>query len=84
MKYKKIVLYVAIAACLLSWIGVGVGFMMDMERNVAIGLVTTAAITTEALFWAVAFVFGMSVYESRRKIGVWVKARLGIGKREST
>ena len=68
MKYKKLILYAAIAATVTAWIVVGVGFAFEVEKTTLLILVAVAAIATEILFWAVAIVFGISIFESRKKI----------------
>ncbi|MEE8294293.1 MAG: hypothetical protein V3R64_01140 [Sphingomonadales bacterium] len=83
MKYKKIILYTAIGATLASWIGLGVGLAIGVEKTIFIILVTVAAVVTEILFWAVAVVFGISVFESRKKIWKWIKTKLRLGKNKN-
>lgn len=75
MKWKKVILFAAIVFFVASWIGVGFGLVLEVEKTIFIILVSVAAVATEALFWAVAIVFGISVYESRKKIWNWVKTR---------
>ncbi|WP_269716130.1 hypothetical protein [Caulobacter sp. NIBR2454] len=71
MNWKKILLGVVGVACLASWIALGVGLALDVERPLRLGLVVAAAIATEALFWSVAAVLGVSVVQARRQI--WAK-----------
>jgi len=80
MKYKKVILYTAIGATVASWIVLGVGLAIGVEETIFIIMVAAAAIATEVLFWAVAVVFGISVFESRKKIWGWVKSKLRLGK----
>ena len=80
MKYKKLILYIAIAATLVSWIVAGAGFALDVEKTTFLIMVAAAAIATEVLFWAVAIVFGISVFESRKKIWLWLKTKLRLTK----
>ncbi len=80
MKYKKLILYTAIAATVASWIVVGAGFALDVEKTTFLIMVAAAAIASEILFWAVALVFGISVFESRKKIWQWFKSKLSFGK----
>lgn len=79
-KYKKVFLYTTAGATLASWIVVGAGLAFGVEDTILIIMLTIAAIVTEVLFWAVAVVFGISVFESRKKIGRWVKSKLRLGK----
>ncbi len=80
MKYKKLILYTAIAATVASWIVAGVGFAFGVEKTIFIIMIAVAAIASEVLFWAVAIVFGISVFESRKKIWQWFKSKLSFGK----
>lgn len=80
MKYKKLILYTAIAATIASWIVAGVGFAFGVEKTIFIIMIAVAAIASEVLFWAVAIVFGISVFESRKKIWQWFKSKLSFGK----
>lgn len=83
MKYKKVILYTAIGATLASWIVLGVGLAIGVEKTIFIILVSVAAVATEVLFWAVALVFGISVFESRKKIWKWIKTKLRFGKNKN-
>ena len=80
MKYKKLILYAAIAATVAAWIVAGVGFAFEVEKTTLLILVAVAAIATEILFWAVAIVFGISMFESRKKIWLWIKTKLRLAK----
>lgn len=71
MNWKKIVLGVVGAACLVSWIGLGAGLAMGVEKAPRIALAIAAALTTEGLMWSVALVLGVSVFQARRRI--WAK-----------
>lgn len=71
MNWKKIVLGIAGAACLASWIALGAGLALNVDKPVRLGLAVAAAVTTEALFWSVAAVLGVSVVQARRQI--WTK-----------
>ena len=76
MKYKKVILYTAVGATVASWIVVGAGFAFGVEKIILIIMVAVAAIASEILFWAVAVIFGISVFESRKKIWSWLKSKL--------
>jgi hypothetical protein len=75
MKWKKIILGVAIVFFVGSWIVTGLGLGFGVDKTTFLIMVTVAAVATETLFWAVAVVFGISVYESRKKIWHWVKSK---------
>ena len=80
MKYKKVILYSAIAATAATWIVTGLGLAFGVDKTTFIIMVAAAAIATEVLFWAVAIVFGISVFESRKKIWHWLKTKLRLAK----
>lgn len=61
--------------CLISWIALAVGIYLDVARNTLIVLATVAAIATEGLFWLVAAIFGITVFQARRRIRAWLFRR---------
>lgn len=64
---------VAGGACLLSWLALGAGILLDAGRALMFALVTVAAVTTEGTVWLTALMFGVSAYQARRNI--WQKLR---------
>jgi len=80
MKLKKVILFAAVVFFVASWIVAGIGLAFGVEKITFIILVSVAAIATEVLFWGVAIVFGISVYESRKKIWNWIKSKFGLQK----
>lgn len=63
------ILLAVTAVC--SWISLGVGFYLDVERSTRLILAIVAALATEALFWTVAALLGVSVVQARSRI--WKK-----------
>ena len=61
--------------CMVCWIAFGLGIVMDVSRSTLIILVTVAAVATEGLFWVVAAVLGVTVFQARRKILNWLLRR---------
>jgi len=59
--------------CLTCWIALGLGIAMDMSRGTLLVLATLAALATEGLFWLVAAVLGITVFQARRKIWSWLR-----------
>lgn len=55
-------------AALASWISLGVGLYLGMGGGVRLTLAIAAAVTTEALFWCIAALLGLTVVEARRSI----------------
>lgn len=54
--------------CLISWIALAVGIHMDVASNTLIVLATFTALATEGLFWLAAAIFGITVFQARRRI----------------
>lgn len=54
--------------CLLSWLALGVGLMLAVDFTPRLILVAVAAVTTEALIWLTAGVFGLTVFQARQRI----------------
>lgn len=67
-KRKWWLVKVGAGACLLSWVAVGVGFAVKVDFATWFILLTIAALTTEGLFWLIAAVFGMTMFEARKSI----------------
>jgi len=61
--------------CLLCWLALGIGLVMDTPRNTLIVLVTAAAVATEGLFWLAAAVLGVTVFQARHRIWRWLTRR---------
>lgn len=59
--------------CLLAWIAVGVGLVLDVDRTTWLVLVTVAAVTSEGLVWLSAALLGLRVFEARQQL--WRKLR---------
>ena len=73
MKLKHLVGIAGLTAFLASWIAVGVGYVMHVDKSTWVVLVVIAAIASEALFWCVAFMLGLGIVEARSKIWRWLK-----------
>ncbi|TXK61023.1 hypothetical protein [Alkalisalibacterium limincola] len=67
------------AACVLSWIALGIGIAMDVGFGAMVVLATLAAVTTEGTFWLAALVLGVSTYQARRQIWEALRKRLTTG-----
>ncbi len=61
--------------CLLCWLALGIGLLMDAPRHTLIVLVTVAAVATEGFFWLAAAVLGVTAFQARRKIWRWLTRR---------
>jgi hypothetical protein len=73
VKLKHLIGFVGLIAFLASWIAVGVGYLVHVEKSTWVVLVVIAAFATEGLFWCVAFMLGLGVVEARSKIWGWLK-----------
>jgi hypothetical protein len=67
------------AACVLSWIALGIGIAMEAGFGVMVVLATLAAVTTEGTFWLAALVLGVSTYQARRQIWQALRKKLSLG-----
>lgn len=56
-------LILVVAVC--GWISLGVGLYLDVDRGTKFILAIVAAVATEALFWTVAALLGVSVFRAR-------------------
>lgn len=68
MNLKHVLGGAGLAICIASWIALGIGFALRVDITVWTILVTAAAIATELMFWCVALMLGLTVFEARRKI----------------
>ena len=62
------VLGIGATVCLLSWLALGIGLLLGVGFTPKLILVTAAALTTEALIWLTAGMFGLSVLQARQRI----------------
>ena len=67
------------AVCVLSWMALGVGIVMDAGVGAMVVLATLAAVTTEGTFWLAALTLGVSTYQARRQLWRALRARLTTG-----
>jgi hypothetical protein len=77
VKLKSLIGIAGLTAFLGSWIAVGVGYLMHVDKSTWVTLVVIAAFATEALFWCVAFMLGVGIVEARHKIWRWLKQPFG-------
>lgn len=60
------VVLLILAVC--GWAGFGIALSLDVDRGLRLGLAVAAAVATEALFWTVAALLGVSVVEARKRL----------------
>lgn len=77
MKLKHLVGIAGLAAFLASWIAVGVGYVIGVEKSTWVVLVVIAAFASEGLFWCVAFMLGLGIVDARKKIWRRLKESFG-------
>ena len=63
----------AASLCVLSWLALGAGIVLDAGTRTMILLASIAAVTTEGTLWLAAFLLGVSAYQLRRQM--WEKVR---------
>jgi hypothetical protein len=73
MKLKHLVGIAGLAVFLASWLAVGVGYLVGVDKSTWVVLVVIAACASEGLFWCVAFMLGVGIVEARNKIWGWLK-----------
>ena len=73
MKLKHLIGIAGLTAFLASWIAVGLGFAIHVNKSTWVILVVIAAFATEALIWCIAAMLGLGILEARKKIWRWLK-----------
>jgi hypothetical protein len=73
MKFRNFIVIAGMTALFAAWIAVGVGFVLEVERQTWVILVVIAAVATEAMMWCMAAAFGLTVLQARRQI--WRRLR---------
>jgi hypothetical protein len=68
VKLKYLIGIAGLTAFLASWIAVGVGYLMHVDKSTWVALVVIAAFASEALVWCIAAMLGLGVVEARKKI----------------
>lgn len=72
---RKLMLIAIWVSILIVWLGlVALGFM-DPTLDVWLVAVTGVAILTEIAFWTTALIFGVSLWESRKKVYAFIVRR---------
>lgn len=66
--FLKVLAGLLLVAAVCAWISLGIGLHLDVDRGARITLAIVAAVSTEALFWTVAALLGVSVVEARKRI----------------
>ncbi|MFO1186274.1 MAG: hypothetical protein U1E87_01725 [Alphaproteobacteria bacterium] len=66
--FKRMLATVGVALFVAAWGAVGVGYLTHVKIETWTALVFAAAIATEVLFWSLAAILGVTVFEARRKI----------------
>lgn len=72
-KWRWIVL--AGTVCLLSWLALGIGIVLDVGAGTMFALATAAAMTTEGWVWLSAAMLGVNAYQARRQHWLTVRRR---------
>ena len=70
--FLKVLAGLLFVTALCAWISLGVGLAMDVERGTKLILALAAALSTEALFWTIAALLGVSVFRAR----AWIWRRI--------
>lgn len=75
--FLKVLAIVLAIAAVVAWVALGVGLYLKVETGPRFGLAIAAALSTEALFWTMAALLGVSVVEARKRIWRWITGRGG-------
>lgn len=69
--------WIALAAgvCVLSWLALGAGILLEVGTGTMIVLVSIAAVATEGTIWLAALLLGVSAYQVRRQLWENVRRR---------
>jgi hypothetical protein len=73
VKLKHLIGIAGLTVFLASWIAVGVGFAIHVDKSTWVILVVVAAFATEALIWCIAAVLGLGILEARNRIWRWLR-----------
>lgn len=65
---KRLWLTLGAVVCLLSWLALGLGLLLDVGTGAKLALATVAAVATEGLIWLAALLFGVSAYQMRQDL----------------
>jgi hypothetical protein len=76
MKFHWVVLVAAMGVAAACWAGVAIGFFMKPSLAVWTAIVTAAAVSSEALLWVAAGVFGWAFLDKRRAALARLRDRL--------
>lgn len=80
MTHKRIVGILGAVLLVAAWAAVGVGLLLQVDRQLWTYLIIAAAIATEVFIWCMALMLGLTIFEARRKI--W-RSLTGIGRDRS-
>ncbi|MDG2531439.1 hypothetical protein [Caulobacter endophyticus] len=64
----KILVAVLAVIAFAAWIALGLALYVGVERDMRLLAAVSAALATEGLFWSVAALLGVSVFEARKTI----------------
>jgi hypothetical protein len=73
VKLKHLIGIAGLTVFLASWIAVGVGYAMHVDKSTWVVLVVIAAFASEALIWCIAAMLGLGIVEARNRIWLWLK-----------
>ncbi|HRE61207.1 MAG TPA: hypothetical protein PL096_08870 [Micropepsaceae bacterium] len=75
MRWRHIIGICGIAICVLSWVVLGVAWAMGPEPGSWTYFVVGAAIGTEIMFWCLAVMLGLTVFQARKRVWAWLMRR---------
>jgi hypothetical protein len=84
MKFHWLILAAAAAVAAACWAGVAIGFLLKPGLALWTLLVTAAAVSSEALLWVAAGVFGWAFLDKRRAALARLRDRLFGGRKNES
>jgi hypothetical protein len=81
MTLKRIVGIFGAVLLVTAWSVVGIGLLVEVDRQLWTYLIIAAAIATEVFIWCMAAMLGLTIFEARRKI--W-RSITGLGRTNSS
>ena len=78
MKARQLIAIAGATAAFASWLAIGIGFALDVDRQTWVILVITAAFATEAMIWCMAAALGLTLLQSRRRVWQWIAERVSV------
>jgi hypothetical protein len=74
--FKWKIVFALASICAASWLAMCAGLVVRFSLPIWTGIVTSAALSTEILFWGVAGALGVTVIKARHRLWDWLVRQL--------